>query len=97
MVHDRVDGDRFKLTHEFLAVMLGVRRPGVTVALHVLEGHGVIKSNRGEVIILDRDGLIELADGSYGVPEREYERLITKAALQAQVLHLVTTSEQQGH
>lgn len=76
MVHDRVDGDRFNLTHEFLATMLGVRRPGVTMALHVLEGRGVIRSKRSEVIVIDRDGLEELAAGSYGVPEAEYSRIM---------------------
>ncbi|HEY4201039.1 MAG TPA: Crp/Fnr family transcriptional regulator [Devosiaceae bacterium] len=76
MVQDRIDSDRIDLTHEFLAVMLGVRRPGVTVALHILEGKGLIRSNRGEIVIRDRDGLIELADGAYGLPEREYQRLM---------------------
>jgi CRP-like cAMP-binding protein len=75
MAHDRLDGDALKLTHEFLALMLGVRRPGVTVALHFLEGKGLIKSTRGLVTVMDRDGLEEVADGSYGVPEAEYDRL----------------------
>jgi CRP-like cAMP-binding protein len=97
MVHDRVDGDRFNLTHEFLAVMLGVRRPGVTVSLHVLEGNGLIKSNRGEVIILDREGLIDLANGSYGVPEREYERLIARQMGQTHELHMVAKAKQPRH
>jgi hypothetical protein len=69
----------------------------VTIALHVLEGKGLIKSNRGEVIVLDRDGLIELADGSYGVPEREYERLISRSARPAHDLHFVSRSEQPQH
>jgi CRP-like cAMP-binding protein len=90
MVRDRIDGDRFDLTHEFLATMLGVRRPGVTVALHILEGKGLIRSNRGEVIILDRDGLMELADGAYGVPEREYDRLFNGARRTPSTLHLVS-------
>jgi CRP-like cAMP-binding protein len=89
MVRDRMDSDRFGLTHEFLATMLGVRRPGVTVALHILEGKGLIRSNRGEVIILDRDGLMELADGSYGVPEREYERLFRGERPKVGTLHMV--------
>lgn len=56
--------------------MLGVRRPGVTVALQLLEGRGLIRSNRGEVIIRNRAGLVTLANGSYGQPEAEYARLI---------------------
>jgi CRP-like cAMP-binding protein len=91
MVHDRMDGDRFGLTHEFLAVMLGVRRPGVTVALHILEGKGLIRSNRAEIIIVDREGLIVLADGAYGIPEREYERILgaERAAAHRGGLHIV--------
>jgi CRP-like cAMP-binding protein len=76
MIHDRIDGEGFETTHEFIADMLAVRRPGVTVALHLLEGKGLIRSNRGEVLIRDRQGLIELAGASYGVPEREYERIM---------------------
>ena len=75
MAHDRLDGDAMALTHEFLALMLGVRRPGVTVGLHFLEGKGLIKSTRGVVTVIDRGSLEELADGSYGVPEAEYDRL----------------------
>ena len=76
MCHDRVRGDRIELTHKFLSVMLGVRRAGVTVATHVLEGKGLILANRGEIIILNRQGLEAAAQESYGVPEAEYARLI---------------------
>lgn len=76
MCDDRVASDRLTITHEFLAIMLGVRRPGVTVALQILEGKGLIRANRGEIILRDRNGLIELADGAYGEPEGEYRRLI---------------------
>jgi CRP-like cAMP-binding protein len=75
MAHDRLDGDALQLTHEFLALMLGVRRPGVTVGLHFLEGKGLIRSTRGLVTVLDRAGLELVADGSYGIPEAEYDRL----------------------
>ena len=75
MVHDRMDGLIVPLTHEFLAVMLGVRRPGVTVALHILEGKGLIRTVRGQVTILSRKGLIQQSRGSYGVAEAEYLRL----------------------
>ncbi|MCQ8876249.1 Crp/Fnr family transcriptional regulator [Mesorhizobium sp. LMG17149] len=76
MCGDRVDGEPLAITHEFLSVMLGVRRPGVTVALQTLEGRGLIRSNRGEIIIRDRAGLIKMANGSYGRPEAEYARLV---------------------
>lgn len=72
MCHDRVEGDRLSLTHEFMAIMLGTRRSGVTVATQILEGKGVIRARRGEITILDREGLEEEAGGSYGVPEAEY-------------------------
>jgi CRP-like cAMP-binding protein len=76
MVHDRIEGDEAPLTHDFIALTLGVRRPGVTDALHILEGKGLIRSTRGAVRIIDREGLEALAGGTYGVPESEYRRLI---------------------
>ena len=76
MCGDRVDGAEFQLTHEFIAMMLGVRRPGVTTATHMLEGLGAIRAKRARVTILDREKLVELAGDSYGGAEREYERLI---------------------
>ena len=75
MCHDRLEGDNLPVTHEFLALMLGVRRSGVTNELHILEGIHAIRSTRGNVRILDRDKLIEVAGGCYGVPEREYEKI----------------------
>jgi CRP-like cAMP-binding protein len=76
MCHDRVDGDELQLTHEFLSIMLAVRRAGVTDAIHLLEGTGIIKARRAHITILDRERLDETAGDSYGVPEAEYERLI---------------------
>ncbi|MBY2944520.1 winged helix-turn-helix domain-containing protein, partial [Rhizobium leguminosarum] len=76
MCHDRLEGNNLAITHEFLALMLGVRRSGVTNELHVLEGVHAIRSTRGNVRIVDREKLIEIAGGCYGVPEREYERLL---------------------
>jgi CRP-like cAMP-binding protein len=70
MAHDRIGGERFNVTHQGLAAVLGVRRPGVTVALHMLEGRGLIQAGRGQVVLLDRSGLIDISDGVYGVPER---------------------------
>ena len=76
MCHDRIDGDDLVLTHEFMAIMLAVRRAGVTVALHELEGAGLIRSKRGVVTITNRAGLEQFAGACYGVPEAEYRRLI---------------------
>jgi CRP-like cAMP-binding protein len=76
MCHDRLDGDNLAVTHEFLALMLGVRRSGVTDHLHILEGRHAIRSTRGNVRVLSRDTLLDIAGGCYGVPEREYEKLL---------------------
>ncbi|MBE1710669.1 Crp/Fnr family transcriptional regulator [Mesorhizobium japonicum] len=76
MCDDRVPGESLAMTHEFLSIMLGVRRPGVTVALQLLEGRALIRSRRGEIVIRDRAGLLELANGGYGQAEAEYARLI---------------------
>jgi len=76
MAHDRIGRDRVALTHEFLALMLGVRRPGVTEALNGLEGEGMIKATRGQITVLDRKAIERRAGHSYGVPEAEYRRLI---------------------
>ena len=76
MCHDRSDSDDIALTHEFLSVMLAVRRPSVTTALHVLEGNGFIQSDRGVVTVTNRQALEEFAGDAYGKAEAEYRRLI---------------------
>lgn len=76
MVQDRVPGRDINLTHDYLAVMLGVRRPSVTDVLHILEGDRLIRANRGCIEIRDRNGLIEIAGEAYGAPEIEYIRLM---------------------
>jgi CRP-like cAMP-binding protein len=78
MSQDRLKKTEVELTHEFLALMLGVRRPGVTIALHRLEDLGFVSSKRGSTSILSREGLRKYAKGFYGVPEAEYERLFGK-------------------
>ena len=76
MCRDRLDADEFPITHDFLAMMLGVRRSSVTDAIHLLEGNLLIKATRGNIQILDRARLEHAAGASYGVPEAEYRRLI---------------------
>ncbi len=76
MCHDRTDGAEISLTHEFLSIMLAVRRPSVTTALHVLEDKKLIYSKRGLVIVRDRARLEAFARDAYGECEKEYERLI---------------------
>jgi CRP-like cAMP-binding protein len=79
MTHDRVPGDHFDLTQEFLAEMLGVRRPSVSMTASILQRAGFIRYNRGRIEILDRAGLESAACECYGVIAREYERLIGSA------------------
>jgi CRP-like cAMP-binding protein len=76
MAHDRLNGNELPLTHEFLALMLGVRRAGVTTTLQKLEGDGLVVAKRGLIVVEDRAGLINMADRLYGVAEAEYRRLI---------------------
>jgi CRP-like cAMP-binding protein len=76
MCHDRVDGDHLDLTHDFMSMMLAVRRSSVTVTLHTLEGTQAIRAVRGTVTVLDRNRLEEIAGESYGEAETECRRLI---------------------
>ncbi|MCQ1854480.1 Crp/Fnr family transcriptional regulator [Neorhizobium galegae] len=76
MCHDRVPGNEINLTHDFISLMLAVRRPSVTTSLHLLEGNGFIKSERGTITIRNRPALEEFAHDAYGRPEEEYRRLM---------------------
>lgn len=76
MSTDRLGGQALPLTHELLALMLGVRRAGVTVALSALSQRGLISTKRGVVDVLNRGGLEKMAGGLYGVAEAEYRRLL---------------------
>jgi CRP-like cAMP-binding protein len=79
MSHDRLGSDDMRLTHEFLSIMLGVRRPGVTLALHHLEAKGLIKVHRSRITVVDRNGLKARANGNYGPAEAQYNRLFGDA------------------
>jgi len=76
MTHDRVHSAQFMLTHEFLAMMLGVRRSSVTVAANRLKRLNLIKYNRGHVTILDRKGLETRTCECYAVSKCEFDRLL---------------------
>lgn len=76
MCHDRVDDSDIPLTHEFIGMMLAVRRAGVTGAMNHLVERRFITSRRGTIRIEDRAGLEHLATGGYGLAEAEYERLV---------------------
>jgi CRP-like cAMP-binding protein len=76
MTHDRMKTDQFLLTQEFLAMMLGVQRTGVSAAAGKLQRAGLIRYSRGVVSILDRRGLRERSCECYGVSKREFDRLL---------------------
>ena len=76
MCHDRLDGNELPLTHEFLGIMIGVRRASVTETIQILEDKEIISARRGAIEVLDRAKLEATAAESYGVPEAEYRRII---------------------
>jgi CRP-like cAMP-binding protein len=73
--HDRVEADEFLLKHEFLAVMLGVRRPTVTVVLGALQETGMISSRYGRMRVLARHRLEAASCECYGAIRRHFARL----------------------
>jgi CRP-like cAMP-binding protein len=77
--HDRVAGDQFPLTQEFLALMLGVRRAGVSVAQQALQQDGLIQYSRGSITILDRDGLEKETCECYAVIQKRLDRFFASA------------------
>jgi CRP-like cAMP-binding protein len=76
MAQDRIAGDTLNLTHEFLALMMAVRRAGVTEALQALEDRKLIECRRSQIILLNRKGIEKIAGHFYGTPEAEYRRLL---------------------
>jgi CRP-like cAMP-binding protein len=80
MTQDRAHSEEFRVTHQFLAYMLGVRRAGITSAAGALQRHGLIQYRRGAVTVLDRAGLLDAACGCYGKDTRLYRRLFALPA-----------------
>ncbi|GAA0608458.1 Crp/Fnr family transcriptional regulator [Craurococcus roseus] len=74
--HDRADGDEFPMTHDFLSLMLGVRRPGLSVAAGALQKAGLIQYARGRMAITDRHGLEAASCECYHAVRREFARLL---------------------
>ncbi|MCI0754987.1 helix-turn-helix domain-containing protein [Roseomonas vastitatis] len=66
------------MTHEFLSMMLGIRRAGVTVAAGLLQKAGFIRYERGRVEVTDRPGLESAACECYGIVRRDQDRLLGK-------------------
>jgi CRP-like cAMP-binding protein len=76
MTQDRAHAERFHVTHEFLAYMLGVRRVGITAAAGGLHRAGLIEYRRGELTVLDRSGLEAAACGCYAADQQTYAELM---------------------
>jgi CRP-like cAMP-binding protein len=75
MTHDRVIGDEFVLTQEFLADMLGVHRPSVSLVAGAFQQAGLIRYSRGHMEILNRQELENMACECYGVIRKQFDRL----------------------
>jgi CRP-like cAMP-binding protein len=76
MTQDRLQSDVLPLTHEFLGIMLGVRRSTVTEVLHPLQEAGLIECGRGKIEILNRKGLEALSCECYEAVKKEFHRLL---------------------
>lgn len=76
MADDRIENNALPLPREFLGLMLGIGREGVTEALHELADRGIIEAHRGQIVILNRGALERVAADLYGLPEAEYQRLM---------------------
>ena len=76
MAHDRTEGDQLALTHEFLALMLCVHRPSVTIAARLLQSAGLIRYTNGSVTVIDRPGLEAACCECYAAVRHQYHRLL---------------------
>lgn len=72
---DRVSADRFSITHEFLAMLLGVTRPSVSVEIEQFVRRGMLRVERGQILIGDREELLEVACNCYAVIKQNYEQV----------------------
>jgi CRP-like cAMP-binding protein len=76
MVHDRAEGDTFPMTHEFMSMMLGVRRPGVSVTASALQKAGAISYKHGSMTVANRSILKSVACECYGIIRQQFEMLL---------------------
>jgi len=76
MTRDRADSDRFRVTHAFLAYMLGVRRVGVTAAAGALQRRGLITYHRGDLTVLEPAKLLSMACSCYATDRHSYEHMM---------------------
>ena len=75
MTHDRAEGGSFPMKQEFMSNMLGVTRPSVNVAVNTLQKAGLIRHRKGQLEVLDREGLEDAACECYRVVRDRYARL----------------------
>jgi CRP-like cAMP-binding protein len=80
MAHDRAGEDQFPMTHEFMSLMLGVRRAGVSVTANILKQAGLIHYTTGRMTILDRPGLEDAGCECYGNVQRQFDQLLGAGA-----------------
>lgn len=83
MAHDRAHGDRFYVTHDRLAHLLGVRRSGVSTAAGVLQGHKLIRYTRGHIVVLNRKGLEQAACVCHAMERDALKQIAPSIAPQA--------------
>jgi CRP-like cAMP-binding protein len=76
MCDDRTEGSEIPMTHEFLSLMLSVRRPGVTEAVQAVEATGAVRAHRGMIEVRDRSILQQIAGNGYGAPEAFAAKLL---------------------
>jgi CRP-like cAMP-binding protein len=79
MVHDRAEGDTFPMTQEFMSMMLGVRRAGVSVTASVLQKAGAISYNHGSMTVANRSILKGAACECYGIIRQQFEHVLGRA------------------
>ena len=79
MTNDRIQSDRFLMTQEFMSHMLGVQRPGVSLAIRALQRAGLVQHEKGHMRVLDRPGLEAAACECYGAVQRRYAWLTSSA------------------
>lgn len=93
MAHDRMSADEVPLTHEFLSLMLGVRRAGVTLAASTFQQAGLIEYQRGRIVIRDRPNLQDTACECYDAVENRFEELMGWSIRKHRIIPLESTGK----